>query len=83
MISRRVSFTCEVAVIESTTFSCSPAEAPDSLTEPAMGDPEPFDRGLIQFNQPDNMLIPREEPMDDSDGVSTLGVPSLPVSQTI
>ena len=55
-----------------------PAEAPDYLTEPAAGDPAPRDQALIQFNQPDYMLFPRQEPMEDSDGVSMLGFPSLP-----
>ena len=64
-ISRRVSFAREVAVIESTPFLCSPAGAPDSLTEPATGDPVPRDQGMMQFDQPDYMLFPREEPMDD------------------
>ena len=69
--SRRVSFAQEVAVIESTSCLFSLVGTPDSLTEPKTGDPEPLDRGLIQFIQPDYMLFPREEPKDDSDGVST------------
>ena len=76
MISCRVSFAREVAIIESTPLSCSPAEAPDSLAAPSTGDPAPLDQVFIQFNQPHYMLFLREEPMDDSDGVSTPSVTS-------
>ena len=55
-----------------------PAKKPDSLTELTKGDPEPLDRGLIQLTQQDYMLLPSAEPMDDLDGVSTMGFPSLP-----
>ena len=70
VISRLVSFAQEIAIIESTPLSGSLAEAPDSLTEAATGDLKPPDWGIIQFNQPDYMLFPREEPMDDSDCLS-------------
>ena len=77
-ISHRVSFAREVAVIESSPLLFSPAEEPEDLTEATEGDREPLDWGHIQFTQPAYVLFPSEEPMDDSDGVSTLGFPSLP-----
>ena len=61
-----------MAVIESSPLLFSPAKEPESLTELRKGNPEPLERGLIQFTQPDYMLFPSE------DGVSTIGFPSLP-----
>ena len=49
-----------------------------ALTALTKRDMEPLDRGLIQFAQPAYVLFPSEESMDDSDGVLTLGLPSLP-----
>ena len=77
-ISHRVSFARDAVVMESLPLLLSPAEEQESLTALTKRDTEPLDRDLIQFTQPAYVLFPNEEPMDDSDGVSTLGFPSLP-----
>ena len=79
MLSCRVSFAQKVAVIESAPL-CSTDRETDSLIDPAVGGPAPADQCLIQFHQPAYTLFPGEDPMDESNDVSTFDFPSIPTS---
>ena len=75
--SRRVSFTWEVAVIESAPL-CPPDWETDSLIDPAVGGTASADQCLIQFHQPDYTMFPREDPKDELNDVPALDFPSIP-----
>ena len=74
VLSRRVSFAQEVAVIESAPL-CPADRETDSLIDPAVGDPASADQCFIQFHQPVYMLCPGEDPMDESNDAPTLDFP--------
>ena len=65
-------------MIRSSPLLLSPVEEPESLTEPEMMDTGTLKRSDIQIAQPTSVLFPRDDPFDDSDGLSTPLFPYLP-----